>query len=135
MQGCDGHIDISKIATHPFSKRVHLQYSLNRDAHEIYLLAENNLLYLELGVYGCAKELDFWRKILYQSYILYKVGDIKGSFINMFIAFESMLRVETGLSEEASLNTVYCRYTGATNNMLSKELHAYRLIRNELKMP
>ncbi|MCM3389998.1 hypothetical protein LG296_20820 (plasmid) [Ureibacillus chungkukjangi] len=130
--GYEGDFKVTNLSVQPFSNRVNLEYCLNNNADEIYQASINHLLYLELEVYGCFKDLNFWRKILYQSYMLYKAGDVTGSFINMFISFESMLREVTDLGEESKLNEIYATYTNSIEQLLPKELHAYRLIRNEL---
>lgn len=132
MHGYEGELKVSAITAQPFTNRINLKYIINGNGEEIYSLANNYSFYLELNIYGCFKELDFWRKILYQSYMLFKAGDLIGAFINMFISFESMLRNKTGLGEDYKLNYVYKSYTNSNDDKLPKELHAYRLIRNEL---
>lgn len=132
MDGYEGELNVSAITAQPFTNRINLEYTINGNGEEIYSLANNYSFYLELNIYGCFKELDFWRKILYQSYMLFKAGDLIGTFINMFISFESMLRNKTGLGEAYKLNEIYKSYTNSNDAKLPKELHAYRLIRNEL---
>lgn len=120
---------IEEVKVNPFSNIFEFAFLMKGDITEIHLMANQSSLYLPLRVAGCPKNNEFWKKMLYQSFMLYKAHDLLGCFMNMFIAFEGMLRFNTGDGAEVKLNDVYYNYTGYS---LPRYLKAYRNLRNQI---
>lgn len=123
-------LGIESVTFEPFKNYINYNFNIKGEPKDIDIIAESHPFIVELVATGCPKTSPFWKQSLYQSYLMYKGNNITSSFMNLFFAFEGLLRFHTSFSTPPqSIHKIYKNYT---TQDLPLYLDAYRKIRNQV---